>query len=183
MPTFEELAASGTRELAETLAARRPAVSELTPGEWLGIVQLFTQRLTDEAEAEDLSGVPWGSRTTAFAHVLDSAVASGAITHRESVVRRLNASSALLRRFPPDEDVDLLDPGHLVDLLLGELPLSVAEARELSYQWPQREIEVIRLLRRAKLLLSPVVALMKVLPEEYRDDRLAEWEAVFPSLP
>ncbi|WP_157850863.1 hypothetical protein [Streptomyces exfoliatus] len=181
MNSFDDLAALDLRSLSEALAAHVPGVSELGPNEWLGVVELLTARLADECRG--LSGASWGTCSEALGYALNSAVASGVIDHRESVIRLLNLSLAVLRQVPSNAEIDILNPDLLIDLLFRELPMSVEEARDLSADWRTREIAQIRRLRAVKNLLSPALALVRMAFGEDFDERLKAWEEVFPSLP
>lgn len=181
MNRLDDLASLDLRSLSAVLAAHSPMVHELGRGQWLGVVELMTMRLTDECSS--LSAESWVTCASALAYALEAAVASGSIDQRESVIRRLNLSVALLQWVPPNPEVDILNPGHQIDLLFQELPMSVEEARDLSADWRTLNIAKIRLLRAVKNLVSPALSLAKKVPEEDHDGRLKAWEEVFPSLP
>lgn len=181
MNRLDDLASLDLRSLSEVLAAHAPTVSELGRGQWLGVVELITMRLTDECGS--LSAESWATCSLALAYALEAAVASEDIDERESVIRRLNLSVALLQRIPPNAAVDILNPSHLIDLLFLELPMSVEEARDLSVDWRALDIAQIRLLRAVKNLVSPALSLARLVSREEIDGRLKAWEEVFPSLP
>ncbi|MFD8965406.1 hypothetical protein ACFV0C_10435 [Streptomyces sp. NPDC059568] len=126
----DDLASLDLRSRSEVLAAHALTGPELGRGQWLGVVELMTMRLTDECDS--LSAESWATCSSAFAYALEAAVASDSIDQRESVIRRLNLSVSLLQRVPPNPEVDILNPGRLIDLLFQELPMSVEEARDLS---------------------------------------------------
>ncbi|MFI6446749.1 hypothetical protein [Kitasatospora sp. NPDC050543] len=180
MNEFDNLASLDLRSLSEILATHAPTVPELGRGQWLGVVELMTMRLTDECGS--LPAESWATCSLALSYALEAAVASGSIDQRESVIRRLNLSVALLQRVPLNAEVDILNPGHLVDLLFQEIPMSVEEARDLSVDWRALDIAQIRLLRAVKNLVSPALSLARLVPREV-DGRLKAWEEVFPSLP
>jgi hypothetical protein len=181
MSSFDDLASLNLRALSETLAAHAPRVSELDLREWLGVVELVTARLVDECVG--LPEASWMTCSAALGNALHAAVVSGAIDHRESVIRRLNLSVALLHQISPNAEIDVLNPDHLIDLLFRELPMSAEEARDLSADWRTLEIAHIRRLRAAKNLVSPGLDLMRLLSREDLDERLKAWAEVFPSLP
>ncbi|MFD8419534.1 hypothetical protein [Streptomyces sp. NPDC059466] len=181
MSGFDDLAALRLEPLAEVLASHTPAQAELTAGQWLGVVELLTMRLTHEFG--DLPSERREICSSAFGHALDSAVASGAIDYRESLIRRTNLSLVLLQDTPPDTSVDLLNPGPLIELLLLEVPMPAEEAGAMSADWRSLDISRIRDLRMAKNLVSPGLAIAGLMREEERDPRLEEWERVLPSLP
>ncbi|MFE2971409.1 hypothetical protein ACFXKC_49075 [Streptomyces sp. NPDC059340] len=181
MSSFDDLAALRLEPLAEVLASHAPAQADLTAGQWLGVVELLTMRLTHDFG--DLSTEHREICSSAFGHTLDSAVTSGAIDYRESLIRRINLSLALLQNTPPDTSVDLLNPGPLIELLLLEVPMSAEEAGAMSADWRRLDISQIRDLRMAKNLISPGLAIARLMREEELDPRLQEWERVLPSLP
>ncbi|MER5275670.1 hypothetical protein ABT025_07920 [Streptomyces sp. NPDC002809] len=180
MIRLDDLTSLDLRSLSEVLAAHAPIVPDLGSGEWLGIVELMTMRLTDECSSLPVES--WATCSLALAYALEAAVASGSIDQRESVIRRLNLSVALLRQVPANTEVDILNPGHLIDLLFQELPISSEETRDLSVDWRALDIAQIRTLRAVKNLVSPALSLARLAPREI-DGRLKAWEEVFPSLP
>ncbi|WP_085214294.1 hypothetical protein [Streptomyces sp. Amel2xC10] len=181
MNSFDDLTSLDLRSLAEVLASQAPAQAGLVPGQWLGVVELLTMRLTDGFG--DLPTELWGTCSEAFGYALETAVASGAIDYRGSVIRRLNLSLALLQKVPPNAEIDVLNPVYLVDLLLQELPMSAEDARTLSADWRSLEISQIRLLRVAKNLVSPGLAISRLASGKEFDPRLKAWEEVLPLLP
>ena len=181
MNGHRDLAALDLRALAQGLASHSPSTRELGPGEWLSVVELLTLRLAD-----DFGNLPTEFRrvcSAAVAYALDSAVASGSIDQRESVIRRLNLSLVLLGQVPPDAEIDILDPERLIELLLSELPVSAEEARMMSADWRALDIVQVRALRAAKNLLSPGLAISRLVSDGGLDTRLQAWEEVLPSLP
>ncbi|MFJ3503681.1 hypothetical protein [Streptomyces sp. NPDC090135] len=180
MNRFDELVALDLQSLSEVLAARTPEVSELRRGQWLGIVELMTLRLTEGCAS--LPADSWATCSSALSYAFEAAMTSGSIDQRESVIRRLNLSVALLQQVPSNHEVDILNPSHQIDLLFGELPISVEEARVLSVDWRTLDIAQIRLLRAVKNLVSPALSLGRLAPGDV-NGRLQGWEEVFPSLP
>lgn len=180
MIRLDDLTSLDVRSLSEILAAHAPMVPDPGSGQWLGIVELMTMRLTDECISLPVES--WATCSLALAYALETAVASGSIDQRESVIRRLNLSVALLRQVPANTEVDILNPEHLIDLLFQELPISSEEARYLSVDWRALDIAQIRILRAVKNLVSPALSLARLAPRE-TEGRLKEWEEVFPSLP
>ncbi|RMI36782.1 hypothetical protein [Streptomyces triticirhizae] len=183
------MAADGTwaerepAELVAELAAGRPAPGALPRGEWQTVVQLVRPLVVDD-ERPAGTGPSWESSAAAFEYALDAAVEAGAMRRRDAVVSRLQASRALLRKRPPRPGVPLLDPRHQVELALAELPLTEDEARAGAATWRvERDIEVMRRLRGAKLLLTPLLALLSDAGPEWWDERLAGWAALLPDLP
>ncbi|MGW2691496.1 hypothetical protein [Streptomyces sp. NPDC001296] len=181
MNSFVDLTSLDLQSLAEVLASHTPAQSDLAAGQWLGVVELLTMRLTHGFG--DLPTGYWYMCSSAFGYALDSAVASGAIDYRESLIRRMNLSLVLLQKTPPNTRVDLLNPDLLIGLLLPELPMSAEEACIMSADWRNLDISQIRALRMAKNLVSPGLAIARLVCEEELDPRLQEWERILPSLP
>ncbi|WP_405821346.1 hypothetical protein OG241_35805 [Streptomyces sp. NBC_01390] len=177
----DDLASLDLQSLTELLVSRTPTVSELSSGQWLGVVELMTMRLTDECGS--LSVDSWRTCASALEYALEAAVTSGAIDRRESVIRRLNLAVVLLQRVPPNPEIEILNPSHLISLLFQELPMSVEEARDMSTDWRALDIVQIRRLRAAKNLVSPALRLAKMMSGGNLDGRLEAWEEVFPSLP
>lgn len=181
MSRLGDLVSLDLDSLSAVLAARTPAVPELSSGRWLGVVELMTMRLT--AECSSLPADSWDTCGSAFAYALEAAVAAGSIDQCESVIRRLNLSVALLEQVPSNLEVEILNPSHLIGLLFQELPMSVEEARDLSVDWRTLDIVQIRRLRAAKNLVSPALRLAMIMSGEELDGRLKAWEEVLPSLP
>lgn len=167
--------------LSETLAAGVPAQSELNAGEWLGVVEAVTLRLSEGVS--DLSTEQLATCSIALEYSLEAAMASGAINRRESAIRRLHISGVLLQQVPPVPTIDILSPDYLMSLLLQELPMSVEEARVLTVNWRELDISQIRDLRAVKNLLSPGLTLIRLFPNWRFVEDLRPWEEIFPSLP
>ncbi|MFJ1973318.1 hypothetical protein ACIO93_32150 [Streptomyces sp. NPDC087903] len=181
MNSLNDLALLDLRSLTEALAMHQPTIPELGPGQWLGVVELLTMRMTDECG--DLLADSWVTCSAAFAYTLEAAMASGSIDRRESVIRRLNLAAALLRQIPPNAEVDILNPDRLIDLLFQELPMSAEQARGLAADWRTLTIAQIRDLRAIKNLVSPALSLAGLVCGDEFDGRLKAWRVVFPSLP
>ncbi|MFK4148381.1 hypothetical protein [Streptomyces sp. NPDC004065] len=181
MHSLEHLISLPLRRLAEALESCVPAEADLEPAQWLSVVELLTMRL--DQGFVDLPTEYQRTCSAAFTRTLNNAVAVGAIDHHESVVRRLNLSLILLRRVPPSDQLEMLDSERLLSLLLREVPLSIEEARILSSDWRTRDIAEIRTLRRAKNLLSPGLAIAKLVSAEKMEPELKAWEQIFPMLP
>ncbi|MFD7690020.1 hypothetical protein [Streptomyces sp. NPDC059781] len=181
MSRLNDLASLDLRSLCEALAADSLASADLVAGEWLGVVELLTMRLADGCG--ELSEEHWGMCSAAIGHALRVAVSTGVMDRRESVIRRLNLANVLLQQVPPNSEVDMLNPDHLIDLLLREMPISVEEARVLSTDWRTLETSQIRLLRSVKNLVSPALALAGMVSREDLRKRLNPWGELLPLLP
>jgi hypothetical protein len=172
----DDLYQLGLDDLCRALTTDEPPA---TAGRELGVVQRLTLLITTASptpSAEILSRC-----NDAFYRALELAVAAGAIDHYETVVRRLNLTGALLQRRQPDDAVELLSPRHAIDLFLHEVPLSAARAEELSVDWHGLDIADIRLLRQAKNLATPAVAVAKALGDAGAEMEL--WASILPQLP
>lgn len=181
METLQQLASMDARELSRLLTSTAQPPLDLEQGEWLAVVQLLTARVTEDCEA--LSADDWQVASAGVEGVLATAEAVGSIDHNESVIRRLNISAALLQRVSPQDDVPLLSLARMRELFEEAIPITVEEARDLATDWRSREVSVIRQLRLAKNLATPML-LVSTLASDY--DILAElsaWRDVLPFLP
>jgi hypothetical protein len=181
MATLQALTSLDARHLSRVLATSEPGSTELVASEWLAVVQLLTTRLTDECRV--LSADDWMIASVALDHALANAKALGAIDQGECVIRRLNLSAALLQQVLPNSDATILNPTRMFDLFTEALPVSVEEARNLSLDWRTLDISVVRHLRLAKNLVSPILAVRRVLSDAGIIGDLDAWEEVFPLLP
>ncbi|KAB8168884.1 hypothetical protein FH609_006745 [Streptomyces sp. 3MP-14] len=169
--------------LTGELAAGRPAPGALPRAEWQTVVQLV-RPLVVNRDSSARSVPSWATSAAALEYVLVAAVEAGAMRRRDAVVSRLHASRALLRTCPPRPGVPLLDPRHQVELALAELPLTEDEARAGAANWrAERDIATMRRLRGAKLLLTPLLALLSDAGPEWWDERLTAWAVLLPDLP
>ena len=181
MNSFDDLTSLDLRSLAEVLASHAPAQAELVPGQWLGVVELLTMHLTDGFC--DLPTELWSTCSEAFGYALETAVALGVIDYRECVIRRLNLALTLLQKAPLNAEFDVLNPDHMVDLLLQELPISAEETRALLVDWRSLGTSQIRLLRAVKNLVSPGLAISGLASGKGFESRLRAWEEILPLLP
>ncbi|WP_246508342.1 hypothetical protein [Actinocrinis puniceicyclus] len=88
----------------------------------------------------------------------------------------------LLGRLPPRRDGSLLDPDHVVELLLDALPVT-PEAAAAVGDWRSLDRAQILQLRTAKNLLKPALAALRAAQGDALDERVTPWEAVFARLP
>ncbi len=181
MVKANDLAKLDLRSLATRLAAGSPARSELGTQEWLAVVQLLTARVTDDAV--ELSRQDWSLVARAYDYAVDTAIAAGDFDHREKTSRALHLSSALLRKVPPNPDIELLDPHRMTELLIRELPMPVEQARAQAGHWMTLERPEMLRLRIAKEFLRPGLYLAHRAHGEHLPEPLESWEEVFPSLP
>jgi hypothetical protein len=177
------------------MAERRVAEQQLTAEEWRGVLEAVTLHATamEPSSASTASDAAAGAtedaelppklRVAALENALSSAVATGALSDQERIIRSLNAATLMIPRCAVDTDTEILNPRRQFRAVLDALPLTLTEARELSADWRTRDIEEIRKLRSVKNLIRPASALADVLPPEYRDGRISAWEELLVSLP
>jgi hypothetical protein len=151
-------------------------------GDWRSVVELLTLRITEAAPALDDAGLR--DALDLYESVLDRSELAGAYSRHEAVARRLNLSSALLRKVTSREDAGLLDPAAIADLVLRELPLPLDDAESKARHWRELDRTEILRLRKAKNLLTPALAALRhATPNAPIDARLEPWEALLPHLP
>lgn len=165
------------RNLMAVLLSHDPGVLSVEPEEWLALVELLTVRMTEECLG--LQAHEWKICGAAIERVFCSAEASGVITRQEASIRKLNLSVALLKRVPPDPEIEVLNPDAAINLLLRELPISIEDARDMASRWRELDIEQIRRLRLVKNLLSPILGSDQFL----KDARVVAWVDVVLLLP
>jgi hypothetical protein len=181
MTTLQELTSLDARHLSQLLTASDLDLSDMGEGGWLTVVQLLTSRLTEECEV--LSADDWMIGSAAIEYALVRAEVVGYIDHDESVIRRLNLTAALLQRVSPNGDVEILDPRRMYQTFTEAVPFSAEEARSLSADWRTLDVSIIRRLRLAKNLVSPMLVAKRVLADDGLVGDMDAWEEVFPLLP
>ena len=150
------------------------------------MVQLLTSRLTDEAET--FSADDWRTGSEALEQVLGIANTAGAIDRNESVIRRLNLSAALLQRVSLQRvsarrDIPILSPDRMCDLFMDSIPVSAAQAHDLAPNWRNLDVLVIRQLRLAKNLVTPMLLVSRLVADGGVLAELNAWEEVLQLLP
>src|SRR5215469_9345031 len=156
MMTLQDLTSLDGRQLARWLVAQPAAsLAELRRSELLAVVELLTSRLTAESQA--FSADDWRAGSEAVDLVLAAAEAAGSIEPNESVIRRLNLSAALLQRVLPQEDIPILDLNRIRMYFAKAVPMSPGQARDLASDWQSRDVPVVRQLRFAKNLVTPML--------------------------
>lgn len=167
--------------LSRLLESGEPPVDALEPQEWLGVathVTLLALEADAGAEPRD-----WAVRCRAVEHAAHALHATGLEDDVAHLIRRLNASAAILARTPPRRDVELLDPEGMLDRLLRCLPMSADEARRRTKAWRGLpRVEVLEL-RRVKNLLTPGLAIARHAPVPRFEADVRAWSAVRPLLP
>ncbi|MFG2332775.1 hypothetical protein ACGFMM_24525 [Streptomyces sp. NPDC048604] len=151
--------------------------------QWLALITMLTQRAVAHARTDDGSEVR--DYAVAVDVLLDRAEASGAVSHDECLVRRLNLTSLLLRLRPTDRTpgVRLLDPEDAARTFLEEAGMPLSEARASARDWRSRTLPEIRALRRLKNLLGPVADLRPRLEPGPLGEEVGAWLALRPELP
>jgi hypothetical protein len=182
MTTLQDLTSLDGRQLARWLVAQ-PATSlaELREGELLAVVELLTSRLTDESEVFSVDD--WRAGSEAVDQVLATAEAAGSIDRNESAIRRLNLSAALLRPASPQDDIPILNIDRICAFFAEAVPMSAEQARDLASDWRGRDVAVIRQLRFAKNLVTPMLLVRDFVSDDYIAAELNAWEEVLPLLP
>ncbi|WP_412742819.1 hypothetical protein [Krasilnikovia sp. MM14-A1004] len=94
-----------------------------------------------------------------------------------------NLRSLLIRQLGSVPDDENWDPGALGRDVLAALTLTPAQAAEMAQRWRTLPIEQIRLLRRHKILLTPLAQLADQLPAGPDAERIRTWLSVQPTLP
>jgi hypothetical protein len=177
-PDLQQLA---TLDRDAVRAALSKALDEhaIRRGDWRAVVELYTAKITEQ------SGQPGGDvgdELALYERLLDAAEQAGVLSALECATRRLNVASVLLTRLPARHDGGLLDPDHIVELLLAALPLSPEAAASIG-DWRTLDREEILRLRTAKNLLKPAIAALRAAQGDALDERVKPWEAVLPRLP
>lgn len=177
MATLDALVSLDLRMLLPVLVDEFPNATDLDPDDWRALVELMTTRI--QAEGAMLRRDQWRVCSDVVMKVYASAEASGAIGHREAIVRRLNLTAAVVGAIGINADIELLDVQSAIDLAVSGLPHDPERIRQAALRWQQLEKDEILALRTLKNLLTPVVALLRY----QSDDRLTRWLEVYPTLP
>lgn len=182
MMTLQDLTSLDGRQLVRWLIAR-PATSlaGLGKGELLAVVELLTSRLTDEGGG--FSADDWRAGSEAVDRVFGAGEAAGSIDRNESVIRRLNLSAALLQRVPPQDEIPILNFDVIHALFAEAVPMPAGQARDLASGWRGRDVAVVRQLRFAKNLVTPMLLVRDFASDDNAAAELNAWEEVLPLLP
>jgi hypothetical protein len=167
-------------------AALRGALSEalaghaVRPAEWRAAVELYTAKITEREErtADSVTG----DELALYERLLDASEQAGVLSGIECATRRLNLASVLLTRHPARHDGSLLDPDHIIELLLAALPVT-PESAAAAGDWRSLDRAEILRLRTAKNLLKPALAALRAAQGDALDARVEAWESVLPLLP
>ncbi|MEU8330938.1 hypothetical protein [Micromonospora sp. NPDC048839] len=165
--------------LVTWLRSSEPHDVRWTGNEWLGVLQLFTMRLTQEGA--EVAPAEWPAHSTAFDVLLDGTQRADGIDAREAVVRRLLLTATALTHTRPTREVALLDPRHAITAFNAVLPVRTAEAARVAPRWRSLAPEDMRGLFRAAGLVTAARALKPYLDETDAGNRafaadLAAWE-------
>lgn len=181
MTTVTELAALDLPALSSLLAAGEPPADALEPQEWLGVAfRITTLVLEAGAHAEPSD---WAVRCRAVEHAAHAVHTTGLEDDLAHLTRRLNASAAMLARTRPRGDVELLDPGAMLDRLFRSLPMTPDEARRRAAHWTDLPRPEVLELRNVKNLLTPGLAIARFAPVPRFEADVRAWDAVRPLLP
>jgi hypothetical protein len=153
--------------------------------DWLGLLQLFTVRLTSEAPL--IENRDWMACSLAYDVAAERAVRTGGIGAHERAVRLINVIGAILERISPDFEVPLRNPRLAADTLVAALPIRGVEAAERAQRW--RELphaDVLPIVRGAGLVGSSLWLIPHLDTDEAQGEALAEivvWrDGVLPAL-
>jgi hypothetical protein len=178
---FQEVAAAELPAQIDWLLSEESSSAQFDPQQWLGIVQLMTFKINYAARHG--TQVDWSALSDAYSRGVELAERAGIVDRKEIAIRALNLTSSVVRAVGPDRRIALRNPTEAMRLFFETIPLSPAEARQLSTDWPTRDISEIRRLRVAKNLVRPAMMLKPFLEDAETRSKLADWEAVYPHLP
>ncbi|HEV3170448.1 MAG TPA: hypothetical protein VGZ32_08920 [Actinocrinis sp.] len=181
-PDLEQLAALD-RDALRAALSRALTEHAIRPTDWRAVVELYTAKITEQSEQQHSGDVgDVGDDLALYERLLDASEQAGVLSPLECATRRLNLASVLLTRLPARHDGSLLDPDHIVELLLGALPITPEAAASISDWRTLDRTEILRL-RTAKNLLKPALAALDATNGDTLDERVKPWEAVLPRLP
>jgi hypothetical protein len=149
--------------LVTWLRSSEPHDVRWTGNEWLGVLQLFTMRLTQEGS--EVAPAEWPAHSAAYDVLLDRTRHASGIDAREAVVRRLLLTAAALTHTRPTREVALLDPRHAITAFNAALPMQTAEAVRVAPQWRSLVPDDMRRLVRAAGLVTAAGGLKPYLDE------------------
>ncbi|MGO4648181.1 hypothetical protein AB4305_24950 [Nocardia sp. 2YAB30] len=151
--------------------------------DWRGLVEILTARLQLATETAKLSANDFRRALNLYDEILRRAATEHGMSSQECAERLLNLSSVLFRRYPPQTDIPLLDPNHIVGVFLREVPITLHEAAEQVIDWWDRDLETIKRLRYVKNLVVPASQALRAASYSGIDERIAPWEQLIPQLP
>ncbi|MEO3769789.1 hypothetical protein [Micromonospora sp. B9E7] len=165
--------------LVTWLLSSKPDHVHWTGNEWLGLLQLFTMRLTQEGA--EVSFAEWPSHSNAYDVLLRRTQHANGIDAHEAAVRRLLLTSIALSHAGPTREVALLDPGHAIAAFRASLPMPTEVAVRVAPQWRELAPDDLRRLFRAAGLVTAAGALKPYLDTSDPGSRgfaadLAVWE-------
>ncbi|WBB70423.1 hypothetical protein [Micromonospora sp. WMMD812] len=172
--------------LVTWLRSPEPGDVRWTGNEWLGVLKVFTMRLTQRAP--DVAAGELAACSAAYDIVLDRTLRADGIDAREAAVRRILLTAVVLDHVPAEPAVPLRDPRVALAAFRAALPMSAAEAVEMAPRWRELDPDEMRRLWRAAGLVTSVRALRPHLTSADPESRavlhdLAIWEEqVLPHL-
>jgi hypothetical protein len=170
------------RDALRAALSRALAEHAIRPTDWRALVELYTAKLAGPPEQPRAEVGDVGDELALYERLLDASEQAGILSALECATRRLNLASILLTRLPARHDGSLLDPDHIVELLLGALPVSPEAAASIG-DWRRLDRAEILRLRTAKNLVKPALAALHAAQGDALDERVKPWEVVLPSLP
>jgi hypothetical protein len=174
---YETVVALDLRPLVEWCLAPDRRVDDLTDHEWYGLLQRLSWHLT--TATTEISNDEWET----FSRAYDLALRNAAIDELDGIARRLHVMSAALRSAEPRSRVPLVDPEGAAGVFLGVVPMTVEEARASAEDWQSLPIADIRLLRKIKNTLTPLIAVRQFISNPQVAARVDEWAAIRDQLP
>src|SRR5688572_27007573 len=141
------LAIGSDEERTQHLLMDRPENAEESPNWWLGLSEALALQLRSEWD-QDNSRNSWREKAKLLVLILELASSTQDLSPQEVKIRQLRLAATLTERFDVDEFSDILRIDPLVNSALALIPISFAEAEDLTRDWRHREIETIAMLRR-----------------------------------
>lgn len=153
-------------------------VSTLSEGQWRSLVELVTHRV--QTECSGFGAEDWRRCGDAYVGLLARAVAAGAYSPHEALVRRLNLTAVCLRDGSVAGGRTALQDAELaVTLAVDALPDDVPAVLVAATRWRDLPRTEILRLRRVKNVLTPTLAIAA----RSADRRVEPWKAVYDELP
>lgn len=141
---------------------------------WIAQLHVYDRTLTAEARREWAEvALSLTDRAERYAGYDRWSASADGFNLRSLVIRDLGS-------VPGDEN---WDRAALVRSILAAMTLTPARAAQLAVRWQSLPVEQIRLLRRHKNLLAPLVPLVDQLPAGPDAERVHAWLLVLPHLP
>ncbi|MFJ7160003.1 hypothetical protein ACIQUQ_34325 [Streptomyces sp. NPDC101118] len=182
MTYADELCALDLDELAIRFSDGSPRFAELDVHTWLAVMGRLADGLIEHAV--EIDPRKWEFYSNAVESAWHAADRSGKIPPRETLLRGMNLTLALLHRVPQVSGVPLVDARMQAAGGLGEITVTPDEAESMSRGWQHRELREIAALRRIKEILKPALGLLEFIPpDDTTAKQLTRWREVYPLLP